>query len=249
MRKKISIGFISLAIVLLFAGAISMYELGRLRNQAQTVIEQNSRNVRLTENMFSALQAQNKAIIEMDLTEAGLPGQDYYSGCEEFDRSLAEARTTASPADLAELDAIESAARAYRTVIDDRITAGPQERAEWFRTTYLASYYRLDEAIESYLISPSNSVSARAAMLEDDVYKTITPSILTMLVAIVIVLMFYYFVDRYYVRPLEGIHKSLDNYLKHNIPFNPKFESNDDELIGMKNLIGELIERKKSGVR
>ena len=53
MRKKISIGFISLALVLLLAGAVSVYELQRLRNQSEEIVALNMRNTELADRMLT----------------------------------------------------------------------------------------------------------------------------------------------------------------------------------------------------
>ena len=55
MRKKISIGFISLALVLLLAGAVSVYELQRLRNQSEEIVALNMRNTELADRMLTEI--------------------------------------------------------------------------------------------------------------------------------------------------------------------------------------------------
>lgn len=244
MRKKISIGFISLALILLFAGAVSMYELHRLRNQAMEVVELNSQNTEIADRMFTALQNQNSSILRMIFSDSTLPDAGYELGRNAFEEALSDANATGSGReDLAD---IAVANEDYQNVILLHLDNHETEDLDWFVSTYLKSYYKLDEALKDYLTSPESSVPARARMLEKSVYKTITPSILTLLVAIIVVSMFYFFVDSYYVRPVISIHKSLKNYLVHNVPFAPKFQSNDDEINGLRDMIEELIGRKKS---
>ncbi len=250
MRRKISIGFISLALVLLLAGAISMYELQRLRTQSEEILALNMRNTELADRMFTALQTQNSSILRMIFSDATTPDAGYELGRTAFADALAAASVTEE--DMDDLEAVRAADREYREVIAARLageTTETEADIDWFLSTYLQAYYQLDDTLKDYLTSPASSIPARAQMLEKSVYKTITPSILTLLVAIIIVLMFYFFVDSYYVRPLIRIHRSLENYLAHGIPFAPKFESNDDEMQGLKEMIDELVERKKTGQR
>ena len=244
MRKKITIGFMSLAVVLLLAGAISMYELQRLRSQAEQVLETNSRNIELAERMLDALQRQNSSILRMTLADINIPDTGYDIGCESFDKAYAEAIEASGNSE--EMINIAMANTEYRNVISNHLLNDEIEDREWFLSTYLQAYYKLDEALKSHITSPENSVQIRTQMLEKNAYKTITPSILTMLVAIIIVMMFYYFVDHYYAHPIIKLHNSLKNYLSFNVPFAPKFESNDDELQGLRDMISELIDRKKN---
>lgn len=243
MRKKISIGFISLALVLLFAGGISMYESYRLSKQAHEVIEQNNRNTLLANRMVTALQTQNSSILNMLFLGDSLPDADYSIGKTAFDNAFTEAAETST--DKTDLTTIYDLRQQYNQVINTFLN-GETKMNDAFLSFYMESYYALDQALTDYLISPDNSVESRAATLEKNVYKTITPSILTLIVAIIIVLMFFFFIESYYVRPLTSIYKSLKNSLSHHIPFDPKFESNDDELNGMKEMIAELIEQKKN---
>lgn len=242
MRKKISIGFVSLALLLLFAGVISVYELRRLSNQAMTVIELNSKNTELAKSMLNGLHLQNSAVLAAAFNNSDTLSNEYNLGRVMFD----EAYTGAFDTDKIDIAAVNEARSNYRKVISDYMggnTSGLTK--EQFLASYLDAYYKLDQTIKNYLTSPESSLPARANSLEEDIYKTITPSILTLCIAIIIVLMFYFFVDSYYVRPLTKIHKALENNLYHNVPFDPHFESNNDELNGLRDMIGELTERKK----
>lgn len=244
MRKKIAVGFISLAVVLLLAGAISMYELQRLRNQSEQVLALNTQNMEFANRMLTALQTQNSSILRMTLSDTSIPDAGYELGKSAFDEAFSAA--TASDNAGSDLADVRAANAEYHNVIAAHLYVEDNtEDTDWFLSTYLNAYYRLDNALKSYITSPDNSVQERTRMLESSAYKTITPSILTLLVAIIIVLMFFFFVNRYYVRPLLRIHDSLKNYLSHGVPFSPRFESNDDELQGIKDMIDELIERKK----
>ena len=94
MRKKISIGFISLALVLLLAGAVSVYELQRLRNQSEEIVALNMRNTELADRMLTALQSQNSAILRMIFSDATTPDAGYELGRTAFYDALEAASVT-----------------------------------------------------------------------------------------------------------------------------------------------------------
>jgi hypothetical protein len=95
------------------------------------------------------------------------------------------------------------------------------------------------------MASPQSSIAQRTAMVEDNAYRTITPSILTLLVAVLVVLMFHFFIDFFYIKPILRINKSLDQYLATRVPFNPNVEGNN-EITTLKDSIEKLIELNKS---
>ena len=244
MRKKITIAFISLAIVLLFAGAISMYELQRLRNQSELMIDTNARNAALVDRLWSSLQTVNSSILRMTLSDKSLPDSGFESGSKAFEETLSE--TIVITDDFAELAPIIEANREFQTVVNTHLYSDSTDDVEWFLSTYLEAYYKLDQTLKNYLTSPDNASAIRTRMLESSVYKTITPSILTLLVAILIVMMFYYFLDSNYVRPITKLYNSLRNTIDHDIQFAPKFESNDSEINGLRDMIEEITERKNT---
>ena len=104
----------------------------------------------------------------------------------------------------------------------------------------MEAYYALDSAIKSYITSPKSSVALRMSRLESNIYKTITPSVLTLLVAVLILLLFYFFIDTYYTKPVRKISRSLDNFLKNRVPYQVKIEEKS-ELSSLNDNIIEII--------
>ncbi len=239
IRKRITIGFLSLALLLFFAGIISMFELDRLRNHAQEIIESSLQNTELSKQMLNAVQIQNRAILQMIILQQPVPDSDYEAGVAKFNEAISAATVTVR--DRAELERIYAANDAYRDIVNTHLTdPGHTRNTDWFLNTYLEAYYDLDTAIKEYMTSPQTSIATRTLLLEENAYKTITPSIITLCVAILIVLMFCFFIDLYYVKPILKINEGLRGYLDSHLPFNPTFDGGD-ELASLKTRIEELI--------
>ncbi len=138
MRKKITIGFLCLALLLLFAGAVSVYELSRLRIKTHNIIEAGMQDIETGVQTLADLQAQNDAVID----------------------------------------------------------------------------------------------------------QTITYSIITSAVAIFLVLLFLFFMNIGYAKPLRKLNKGLKGYLEAKIPFDDSFESSDD-ITSLKEMVSGLIEQSR----
>ena len=80
--------------------------------------------------------------------------------------------------------------------------------------------------------------------LENNIYKTITPSMLTLLVAVLILLLFYFFIDTYYTKPVRRISTSLDNFVQNKVPYQVKIEEKS-ELSSLNDNIIEIINHNK----
>lgn len=257
LRRRITIGFFSLVALLLFAVAISIAELGRLREDAREIVEAGDKGSDLAAMMMSGLQKQNSAILRMVATEHIQPDSEYNEGKNEFDNAYAEALEVMIHG--TDLDAVTNAEEEYRSIVESYLSPAPapiindttgnleafRPDAKRFLEEYLPAYYALDNAVKRYMASPQSSIAQRTAMVEDNAYRTITPSILTLLVAVLVVLMFHFFIDFFYIKPILRINKSLDQYLATRVPFNPNVEGNN-EISTLKDSIEKLIELNKS---
>lgn len=257
LRKRISIGFMSLVALLFFAVAISVAELDRVRDDAREIVEAGDLGSNLAAMMMSGLQKQNSAILRMVATENIQPDKEYSEGKEEFETAYAEAMEVMIHG--TDLDAITAAEEQYLLVVESYLSPAPgaiandstgmiepiRPDAKKFLEEYLPAYYAIDEAVKRYMASPQSSIAHRTAMVEDNAYRTITPSIITLLVAILVVLMFHFFIDIYHIKPVLRINKSLEQYIASRVPFNPQVEGNN-ELSALKSNIEKLIELQKS---
>ncbi|MDY3979679.1 MAG: hypothetical protein SOZ00_06630 [Tidjanibacter sp.] len=242
IRKKISIGFISVGMVLLLSGAISVGEMSRLRSGAEQIVEASTRNAELSKRMLNALQLQNSAVLEMVFTSRAVDDR-YYTGIYDFNVALLDATETIG--DRAELDDIYNANERYHNIIDNHSAeTADSESSKWFLDSYVEAYYALDLAVKNYMTSPHSSLSMRLKSLETNVYKTITPSIMTMIVSILIVLMFYFFVDIYYVKPILKINRSLGLHLHQRVPYEVKIEE-QNEISELNDNIHQLIDDRR----
>ena len=243
IRRKISVGFIALLVVLVCAVVINVFELTRMRNNAEHIIAESTQSTEYASRMLDALQKQNSAVLNMVTFNSETPSDGFSDGIIEFNAVLLETMDKA-PKSTA-LKNISEANAHYHNIIDQHSPTNSEAAdKEWFMDSYIDAYYKLDSAIKSYLTSPKNSVAVRVSNLESNVYKTITPSVLTLLVAVLILLLFYFFNDTYYTKPVKRISRSLNAYVKNKVPYQVKLDENN-ELSQLNDDIKELIDNLK----
>ena len=244
IRRKISVGFVALIFVLFCSGVIAYAEMNRLRRDAESVIAQGAQATDFSKRMLDALQVQNSAVLKMLILGDQSPSEEYTTGLLAFNTALLDAMENSD--DTKDLDKIFSANEHYHAIVEQHATTITTEAADkdWYMSSYVDAYYALDTAIKDYMSSPSNSLAVRTSRIEDSIYRTITPSILTLIVAIVIVCMFYFFIDTYYTRPVQRISKALGFYMESKLPYKVKIDEKS-ELMTLNNNIVELIEQNK----
>lgn len=74
------------------------------------------------------------------------------------------------------------------------------------------------------MISSQSVMDAKTAQLESNAYRATMPGIIALAIAIIIIVMFSYLIDLYYVTPVLKITEGLRNYLNSKIPFKVTME-------------------------
>lgn len=238
IRKKINFGFLVLIILLLFSGTVSMIELNRLTKRNQALFETSYYNIELSKRMLDAVEQQNSALLQMIVLEQSEYDSDYISGGRQFDDALKEAAGIEEIQTA--LDSIVVARDRYRSLVHNFFDEHYDTDVEWFLGMYKTTYNSLTTAIKEYMTNSQYSFVSRATQLENNAYRAIMPGIITLVVSIIIVLVFMFLLELYYIRPIIKIQKGLHDYLRHNVPFNVPVEGRD-EIYKLKESIEALI--------
>lgn len=244
IRKKIMLGFLSLGILLFFSGLMSYFELGRLTHSSQGMLDASRQNLEFSKTMLDAAQDQNTALLEIMV--AGHTAYDSLlrSGRAQFDEAVRQARSSSQA--VAALDTVIAASIRYNSLVDSRLAEGKaHDNVEWFVDVYGNSYYELTAAVKTFMIASQHMMDTKARQLERNAYRAIMPGIIALVIAIAIIVTFFYLVDVYYIRPVLKITQGLHNYLNARVPFNVTFEGRD-EIFQLKEYIETLIAQLKS---
>ena len=241
IRKKITIGFLILAMLLVFSGIVSFFQLSRIGAETQNILRLSQRNMELAREMLDAAEEQNFALLQMFMGENLDYDTLFMEGKERFAIALDNARAEG----FTGLDSIAAAYQRYEESAKYYVLHSIEGDTEWFIDEYGTNYHRLTDAVKAYMTSSQNSLAPQALVIEKNAYRAITPSIITIGVMLLVVLMFLYFIDLYYVQPVVKINRSLGDYLSFNTPFNVQMEGKD-ETFELKEKIEELIAQLKS---
>ena len=84
------------------------------------------------------------------------------------------------------------------------------------------------EEIQDFMTHTHSTLAPRAEQLNKNAYRSVAPVFISLVVMIAIVLMFYYFIRIYCVKPIEKINGSLSNYLSYRLPFGVKGDLLDE---------------------
>ncbi|MCD7969816.1 MAG: hypothetical protein LUF87_05630 [Alistipes sp.] len=225
IRKKISVGFLCLGLMLMFSGAVSFFELNRLGRSTRELLETSSRNMELSKRMLDAVQEQNASLLEAIVLERPGFERNFNRAGEEFQSALDESVTLG---EQYELDGIYEASGNYERLVANYFDDTMNTDIEWFVQMYKTTYSELTDAIKNYMVSSQHYLLTNTGHLRSNTYRAMMPGIITLCVAILMVLVFYYMLELYYTRPLVGIDRGLKGYIAGKAPFRVKTEGHDE---------------------
>ena len=244
LKNKIRLGFLSLALLLFFSGIISYFELSRLSHSTPSMLGASFRNMELSKTMLDAVQDQNTALLQMIVSGSRNSDSMLIVGRQKFDSSMREANVLIR--DLQGFDSIYAANVAYNRIVDAYLSDSLHKNSVgWYVNIYETSYADLTTSIKNFMVSSQRIMDVKAQRLEDNAYRATMPGFIALLIGILIVVVFFYFINLYYISPVLKITDALKNYLNSKIPFKVNVEGRD-EMFRLKESIEKLIDQQKS---
>lgn len=221
------LGFFCLGAMLAFSGMISTFQLRRLSRNTENLLNSSIHSIAVSKAMLDASQEQNTSLLHMIVL-----GQTEFDSTFTTSRSALETALKDAAA-IAEsnstgLASIHTARDNYYELIDSFFHTPGEKDIEWFMQMYGSSYMALTTAIKDYMVVSQHIMLSKAESLEKYAYRAIMPGIITLCVAILIVIIFAFMMETYYIKPVQRMTKGLDSLLKHRFPYNVEVEGNDE---------------------
>lgn len=248
LGKRVTIGFLSIVALLFASGIVSLFELSNLSNDTEVILAASRRNMELAKDMLKSAHEHSQAVMHVAIFDEHAQKDVCRRVMSDLDGKIATARSEA--VDVTRLDSLLVSAASLREVTEQFVfteqpeviqlqtigVAAPIEDSElvalrgkvWYDETYKPAYESLVEEIQSFMTHTHSSLAPRAEQLNKNAYRSVAPVFISLVVMIAIVLMFYYFVRIYCVKPIEKINSSLSNYLSYRLPFSVKGDLLDE---------------------
>lgn len=244
IKRKIILGFLFIGSLLFLSGVISSGELIRLNSATSELLRASRGNIELSKDMLDAVQEQNTLLL-MSLTDT-VKNYDSLIAItrENFVHSLQQTKAAFSQAAISsnELSNIERSATYYNNVVS---SATDSMTMEWFVQVYRTTYNGLTVAIKDFMVANENSIIASAEKVESNAYRASMVGIIALSGGVLLLILFYFLLNNFFIRPVQGIERSLSRYLERGIPFSADITTKD-ELLRLRDNIVMLIQKSKS---
>lgn len=272
--KRVTVAFLSVVALLTAAGVISLFELSNLSYDTGEMLSLSGRDMVATKELLKAAHDHRRAMIDAAVFEDGSRKVDCDKALKEINSQIASARSGASSAVRASLDTLalygaqlQKIAEGYSTVEKVEVVAAadstavaqvapvaqvveerPVDVRRWFKETYDPAYELFVKQVERYTTLSHEGLTPHKEQLSKNAYRSVMPVLISLAVMIAIVLMLYYFIYIYAVKPILVINRSLADYLSFKLPYKTK-ASMIDEVKTLNDNIEHLINASKSNIK
>lgn len=256
ISKRVAIGFFSIVALLFISGMISLFELSNLSTDTEDILSASRRNMEIANDMLKSAHEHSLAVMHIVVFGERSREDACRRALSDLEGRLAAARNEAL--DASQLDTLASSIEALRRETDAYLSVDHTKPAlmdsvavvqiavegvmpsdvvereaamsglKWYDTKYRQTYDNLSTQIQEFMTHSHSSLEPRAEQLNKNAYRSVTPVFISLIVMILIVLMFYYFINVYCVKPVVKMDKSLSDYLAYRLPFNVKTELLDE---------------------
>jgi len=230
IRTKIMMGFLILALMLIIAGAYSIYELTTLSASVQHLLDDNYKSIHAAKQMIESLEREDSGILLLLLGKWKEGRNTINDADKNFMKALDIAKnnlTITGEKDI--IDAISSNYLTYRKHWDQPIVDTEYEgNLKWYFEQIHRDFIAVKTTVQNLMAINDQTMYKTASMLKNRAHRAVMPGIIAIAAALVFTLIFNFFVNLYIVNPILTIISSAKNFLQTGKPIKLKIHTNDE---------------------
>lgn len=237
MSLKLSLSLGAIATVLLLSSIITVMEYTKMSRYVSEGISKDINSINVARQLSDVANEYNLDILALIGNEPGndgavgtaLPDFDADSFLEKCDR-LRSALKESNSSTLALADSVEYSFAAYMLTsleFKEVYSSDFIDTREWYFGRLQPRYQRLRRSIDLLSQAIYEKLDNKSEDFDSGYYRSIMPGIVTAGVGLVLVLMLLFFLQFYYVRPLNRIAAALKLHSTQNRKYTVDFEGDD----------------------
>ncbi len=250
IKSKVFLGSMVIGLILLLSCVISFVEFERLSKYVSSVLADNIACVNTSRNLMNISEEYNTYILEQIGNDDSLTEVPELAGNEDFVSNFENMKHHFTLNDEKEMaDSVLYAFVAYMHVVNEAPEIwlnGYSQRREWYFNRLQGVYDKLRDYIQELTLISQNALAENYYNLNDRFYRSITPIIVAAFVGIILVILFNYFINIFFIKPLMGINKGLKSYREYNKGYDVKFDFGRDQIEELNGNIKEIIEENRN---
>ena len=247
IRRKIYSGFVILGVVLLLSGVIAIYEFVNMRNSVSQVVTDNITSINTASLLLKVTDEYNFALLKSmgDTCAADIPDIKQDTRFADY-MDVAKSMYT----DIREKNMADSVIYAYTAYIHVMKEAPYVWQGEyrskrtWYFGRLYPVYMKLRGYIQQLMQLSQESLADNSQDLSHSFYRTLMPCVVAVGVGIVLVILFNYFINFYFINPILKITKGISNFVQYKKSYGVVLDS-DDEIQELNQNVYDLVDINK----
>ena len=248
IRKKISLGFVVIGAILFLSSVIAIFEFNRMRHSVTDLMTDNINSINTSRLLLELTDEYNFMLLSSVILDSALNSEKALYD-DRFEKYIGNIKSKfTSQAEVAVADSLTSAYNAYLVKIGEAASImqkTPEERRDWYKNELVPAYNNLKMYKRKLGLLAQGALAENTAQLQDGFYRSIMPGIIAVAAGILLVLLFNYFINLYFISPVLLISRGLKSYKEFNTRYNVQFD-NDDELQDLNSEIKTIIAEPKT---
>jgi methyl-accepting chemotaxis protein len=227
---KIFSGFLILATMLIISGILSVFEIYNIGSSVELMLEDNYKSINATEEMVEALEREDSGILLL-LMGRWEEGRKILSSADSaFSRNLTIASNNITiPGEHEYVNRVRATYNEYKSIWEKPIVGTmKEENLNWYTEVVHKSFLRTKQETEQLMRLNDEVLYQTASDLKDRTHRSIMPGIVSVVSAIIFVLIFYYFVTYYFVKPIVRITNAIISFIDDKKPYRVTVETKDE---------------------
>ncbi len=247
IRKKISLGFVVIGVILFLSSIIAIFEFNRMRSSVTGLMQANINSINTSRLLMELTDEYNFILLGRVIIDSSIVSSEILYD-DRFDKYLSSIKSNfSSEAEVAVADSLAAAYSEYLGVISETRKIMSQDlsvRKDWYENQLKPVYNKLRSFKKQLGILTQEGLAQNTRQLQEGYYRSIMPGIIAVSAGIMLVLLFNYFINLYFISPILLISRGIKNYRDFRKSYDVKFD-NDDEIQDINSDVKSIIDENK----
>lgn len=243
MTKKLFYSLGALAMILLLSSVISILEYRRMSDYVSELIASNIKSINLSQKLADLTQEYNDqmlaVVVQNDISMMPDFNLDYFNAQSDSLRS-----SFTSSRMLPKVDSVVMSFDAFMKtsqMFDEVFLADTVNTGEWFFGSLQPRYIKLRQDLTSLNEVIHEELMTNSSDFDAGFYRSIMPGIVAIGAGLLLIVLLFYFIMVYYVKPIYRMSDGIDGYRLSGRRHVYEFDG-DDQLANINSGVTEIIE-------